>query len=330
MQLNPTSLGERLLAAQDDGSDADLRAILFALADAAAELARGAPLAAASNPAAVFEQRCVDRVVRGLSQAPAGLLVCDRLDAPRALDEGSNLAVTLAPLAGLAGSPGDLLAGMLFAVHALDAPAGLSALSGATLRAAGLAVFGMPTVLALAATDDVDLYELDAGSGDFVLARAQLRIPPERHELAVDASNYRLWDSRVRHFVEACIAGEDGPQGVRYALHWHGSLAPELLRVLTRGGLYLAPDDARPGHDHGSHDLLCQALPAAWLIEHAGGRAVDGYGPILARAAAPPGTRVPLIFGSRDAVAQVQEYLLNDPTETTRYPLFETRGLIRS
>ncbi len=307
-----------------------MRSVLFALTDAAADLARGAAVAAASNPAAVYEQRCVDHVVRGLSQAPAGLLVCDRLDAPLALEEHSNLVVTLSPLAGLAGSPGDLLAGMLFAVHALETPGKATALSGTSLRAAGLAVLGIPTVIALAFGDGVDLYELDSPAGEFLLARARLEIPPGRRELAVDPSNYRLWDSRVRHYVEACIAGEEGPQGVRYALHWHGSLAPELLRVLTRGGLYLAPDDARPGCAHGSHEFLCQALPAAWLVEHCGGRAIDGYGPILARPEALPGTRVPLICGSRDAVVQVQEYLLNDPTETTRYPLFETRSLLRS
>lgn len=330
MRLNTTTLGEHLLATQQDGGDADLNAVLFALADAAADIARGGSVSAKINSAADFEQVCLDRSLLSLRQSPAALLVSDCLDTPRRLDGGAGLAVTLSPLAGTTASPGDLLAGNLFAVHALDAPVGAEGLAGPSLRAAGVVVFGMPTAMALALDDAVNLYQLDAASGEFRLAQTDLQVPREQRELAVDMSNYRLWDSRVRHYVDACIAGAAGPQGADYALHWHGSLAPELLRVLTRGGLYLAPDDARPGYDHGCQDFLCQALPAAYLVERAGGRAVDGYGPILERALAPHGTRVPLIFGSRDAVAQVLEYFAADPTETTRYPLFETRSLLRN
>lgn len=329
MHPNPTTLGEQLLATQQNDGDAELNAILFALADAAADLAQGESVDTSVNTAAGFEQLCLDRFHQGLRQTPAELLVSDLLDAPRRLDGGSGLAVTLSSPTGVSVSPGNLLAGSLFAVHELDAPVGAAGLTGSSLRAAGVVAFGMPTVMALALGDGVNLYQLDVASGEFALTRTQLMIPPAQLHLAVDMSNYRFWDSRVRHFVDACIAGEAGPQGFDYALHWHASLTPELLRVLTAGGLYLASDDARPGCLHGSHDFLCQALPAAYLIERAGGRAVDGYGPILERAAAPQGTRVPLIFGSRDAIAQVLGYFAADPTETTRYPLFETRSLLR-
>ncbi len=330
MHLCPTTLGERLLAAQTNAVEADLRAVVSTLADAAADLARGGPVAPATDTAAVLQHVCHDRVLQGLRQSPAGLFVSERLDAPLRLGGSAGLAVTLAPLAGVSCAPGALLAGCLFAVHALGSPDDVPGLSGASLRAAGLVVFGMPAVIAVTLGAAVDLYEFDGGRDEFLLARSGLRIPAGRRELAVDASNFRFWDSCVRHYVDACIAGVAGPQGADYALHWHGALAPELLRVLTRGGLYLAPDDARPGHDHGGHDFVCQALPAAFLVERAGGRAIDGFGPILARAATSPGSLVPLIFGSADAVARIEEYLLNDPTETTRYPLFETRGLIRS
>ena len=126
------------------------------------------------------------------------------------------------------------------------------------------------------------------------------------------------------------MAGESGPLGEDFNMRWNASLVAEAFRILVRGGVFLYPGDSRPGYESGRLRLLYEALPLAFIIEQAGGLASDGTEGIRDMKLASLQTRVPLIFGSRDRVQEVIDYITGDAVENTRFPLFENRSLLRN
>ncbi len=64
-------------------------------------------------------------------------------------------------------------------------------------------------------------------------------------------------------------------------MRWVGSMVADVYRILIRGGVYLYPEDSREGYERGRLRLLYEANPVAFLIEQAGGAAIDGYRRIL-------------------------------------------------
>ena len=60
-------------------------------------------------------------------------------------------------------------------------------------------------------------------------------------------------------------------------MRWIGSVVADVYRILVRGGVYLYPEDSRPGYERGRLRLLYEANPIAFLIEQAGGAAIDGF-----------------------------------------------------
>ena len=106
-------------------------------------------------------------------------------------------------------------------------------------------------------------------------------IPAGKHEFAINTANYRFWDSSLRHFIDDCIAGEEGALGENFNMRWNGSLVAEAFRILVRGGVFLYPGDSRPNYHNGRLRLLYHAAPLALIIEQAGGAASDGNERIL-------------------------------------------------
>ncbi len=201
---------------------------------------------------------------------------------------------------------------------------------GAHQLAAGFILYGPHTALVLTLNEGVAIFTLDPQSGDFVLTRDSVRIPPGRRQYAINASNGRHWPLAIRAFVEECVAGADGPRGVDYNMRWLGAVVSEAYRILLHGGIYLYPGDARPGYRRGRLRLLYEANPLALLIEQAGGTATDGFGRILDLVPADVHEHVPLIFGSPDKVERVMALYAASVPQAGQRPLFAVRGLFKS
>jgi fructose-1,6-bisphosphatase I len=171
------------------------------------------------------------------------------------------------------------------------------------------------------------IFVLDAESGAFRLAGSHVMIPPSTSEFAINASNYRHWHAPVRTFIDDCIAGTDGPRGKNFNMRWVASLVAETHRIMTRGGVFLYPDDARKGYERGRLRHVYEAAPIAFVVEQAGGRASDGMAPILDRIPSSLHERTPLIFGSRDKVDLIDAYHRQPGLARDLSPLFRSRGL---
>jgi len=288
-------------------------------------------------------QRPLDTLAHNLFEAqlcnsPASMLVSEELDGLKELSGESSLCVTLDPLHGSANIETNMSIGTIFAVIEIDTieidksaqSDPIDAINNGELLAAGFFVYGRQNTLTLSYGNGVSIFSFNPATSQFVLIKESVCIPQGQREFAINTSNYRNWDSGVRHFVDDCISGRDGPLGADYNMRWNASLVAEAYRILIRGGVFLYPGDSRQGYESGRLRFLYEAMPIAFIMEQAGGKAIDGYERILDRKVTSLHGRVPLIFGSIDMVKQAGEYFTNDPTENTRFPLFASRNLLRN
>ena len=202
--------------------------------------------------------------------------------------------------------------------------------TGSDQVAAGFIVFGPQTTLTLTFGSGTHIFALDQTRGEYYLAREDIQVPTEQREFAINASNYHYSLMSIRGYVDDCIAGQAGPRGTDFNMRWAASLVAEAYRIFVRGGIFLYPRDLRPGYEDGRLRLLYEAFPIALLIEQAGGAATDGEKRLLDIAVTELHQRVPLVFGSKDKVERVARYYSHPPIEANRYPLFESRTLLRN
>jgi fructose-1,6-bisphosphatase I len=273
-----------------------------------------------------------DMMRRALRTCPVAAVLSEELALPELLDAEAPLCVAIDPLDGSANLANNISVGTIFSIRRR----GNDVLStffepGTAQCAAGFVVYGPQTTLVVALDGRVDIFILDRRTQQFVLTQRDARIAPDTPEFAINASNRRHWHGPVRAYIDECIAGTTGDRGTDFNMRWIGSLVAETLRILTRGGVFLYPADARPGYREGRLRLLYEAHPMALVMEWAGGAATTGRRRILELAAKSPHQRVPLIMGStrgvRDVVA-IREGI--EPMfDNSDAPLFARRGLFR-
>lgn len=205
---------------------------------------------------------------------------------------------------------------------------------GRELVGAGLVQYGSSTRFLLATGLGVNGFTLDRDLGEYVLTHPDITVPAATSDVSLRAAGNRTWEPPVRRYVRECLEGAEGPRGHDFDVAWAASLVSETCRILTRGGVLLQPHDQTTRDGSGGHlDLLCEAVPAAWLVERAGGAAITGRRAILDIVPERPNQRVPLIFGSREEVDRLytlhRNYIEGRDDSDVELPLFSTRSLFR-
>ena len=200
---------------------------------------------------------------------------------------------------------------------------------GSTQVAAGYALYGPTTMLVLTVGNGVAGFTLDLNVGEFKLTHADIRIPEDTHEFAINSSNSRFWEAPVKRYVDECLAGKTGPRGKDFNMRWIASMVAEAHRILMRGGVFLYPRDSKDPAKAGRLRLLYEANPIGMVMEQAGGRASTGRQPVLALTPASLHQRIGLVFGSHREVERIEQYHNEPPRREASNPLFAERGLFR-
>jgi fructose-1,6-bisphosphatase I len=268
-----------------------------------------------------------------LKRAPVAVMVSEELPEPLILNPGAPFVVAIDPLDGSSNIDANISIGTIFSIL----PALPDAVSseahflrpGRSQIGAGFVVYGPQTSLVFSLGNTTDVFILDKSLGKFFLVKKALKIPNDSVEYAINGSNYRHWDPPVRAFVDDCIQGVDGPLKRNHNTRWVASLVAEAYRIMLRGGVFLYPGDQRTGYRQGRLRMLYEASPIAFLVENAGGSAIDCYEPILNITPAQIHSRTPLVFGSSDLVGLVFRYHKDPQFSAEHAPLFGKRGLMR-
>ncbi|WP_417252479.1 class 1 fructose-bisphosphatase [Castellaniella sp.] len=233
---------------------------------------------------------------------------------PNHYPKGQNLLL-FDPLDGSSNIDVNVSIGTIFSV--LQAPAEAAGREvteadflqpGTRQVAAGYAIYGPQTMLVLTVGAGVMGFTLDREMGSWLLTHENIRIPDTTAEFAINMSNMRHWEAPVKRYIEECLQGETGPLGKNYNTRWIASMVADVHRILSRGGIFLYPRDARPSGGKGKLRLMYEANPMSFLVEQAGGCAVDGENRILDVQPEGIHQRIGVILGSREEVERVQRY----------------------
>ena len=313
------------LATQERG-DASLRALVLAVAAACAEIgalvARGAlggVLGVAGSENVQGEvQKTLDVIANTVlvetaerSGQVAGIASEEMDDVvvfAGAQDRGRHLLL-FDPLDGSSNIDVNVSIGTIFSV--LPAPPGRAATaddflqSGRAQQAAGYALYGPQTVLVLTLGDGVAGFTLDPQDGSWRLTHPAPRIPRATGEFAINMSNQRHWAEPVRRYVGELMDGRAGPRGKDFNMRWVAAMVADVHRILSRGGVFLYPWDAREPDRAGKLRLMYEANPLGLLVEQAGGAASDGRTAILDIAPSSLHQRVGVVLGSAEEVERV-------------------------
>ena len=223
-----------------------------------------------------------------------------------------NLVVVVTPLDPEARSEGagpSASAGSVFAVYEA-APSSEEAVLGIVpcgqegLLVSGYCVYSSSTQLVLAVRGELPTaFTLDLSTQTFIRSEEGLRVPEKSKVLIVDYGCSSGWPRSLQEFVGDAEAGlfHGTPFGSRFS----GSIVADVHRILTTGGCLCHP--ATVGCGQGL-PYLSVALPLAFIIEQAGGRALYRE-PNIVDQSTLLSAASPLYVGSRDTIDTLEGYL---------------------
>ena len=224
-----------------------------------------------------------------------------------------NYLLLFDPLDGSSNIDVNISVGTIFSVlrcpDGVDNPGDEHFLQPGTAQvAAGYCTYGPSTMLVLTVGHGTHAFTLDREVGSFVLTTRGMQIPEETKEFAVNMSNQRFWQAPMQAYVGDLLKGKEGPRGKDFNMRWVASMVADVHRILTRGGVFMYPVDAKCRDKGGRLRLMYEANPMAFIVEQAGGGATDGHIRILERQPLALHERVPVFLGSKNEVALVTSY----------------------
>jgi fructose-1,6-bisphosphatase I len=164
-------------------------------------------------------------------------------------------------------------------------------------------LYGSATVMVYSTGHGVHQFVLDPAIGAYVLVAESLKVPETNRTYSCNEANALSFPKPVQDYLAWAKSKEAGPYSARYV----GSFVADFHRILLKGGVFLYPGTAKS--PEGKLRLMYEANPMAFLIEQAGGTAIDGAGRTLERVPKGLHDRTPLIIGSKGEVEIVRRFL---------------------
>ncbi|HTR82146.1 MAG TPA: class 1 fructose-bisphosphatase [Bacteroidota bacterium] len=215
------------------------------------------------------------------------------------------------PLDGSSNIDANITIGTIFSIYRRISHSGKGTLADCTQPgykqiAAGYVVYGSSTMLVYTTGDGVHGFTLDPSIGEFLLSHENIHIPKRGSIYSINEGNYRYWDSGVKKYIKF-LQEEEKSSSRPYAARYIGSMVADIHRTLLYGGIFLYPRDAR--YPQGKLRLMYEANPMAYIMEQAGGAAVDGSKRILDIVPSALHQKTPLFIGSEEDVASCSQFL---------------------
>ncbi|MCW1776770.1 fructose-1,6-bisphosphatase [Pantoea ananatis] len=102
-------------------------------------------------------------------------------------------------------------------------------------------IYGPSTMLVLTLGHGTHAFTLEREEGSFLLTQADMRIPEDTAEFAINMSNQRHWEAPMQQYVADLLAGSEGVRGKNFNMRWIASMVADVHRILTRGGILSLP-----------------------------------------------------------------------------------------
>jgi fructose-1,6-bisphosphatase I len=185
--------------------------------------------------------------------------------------KASKYVVVFDPIDGSSNIDVNVSVGTIFGIYRRKSKEGPAELGdclqkGVDLIAAGYVLYGTSTILVYTTGKGVNGFTLDPSIGEFLLSHQNISIPQHGNYYSVNQGYYLKFDVEMRRYIDHCSENN-------LALRYIGSMASDIHRILFQGGIFLYPNTRK--HPDGKLRLLYECNPIAFIVEQAGGTAVD-------------------------------------------------------
>ena len=230
------------------------------------------------------------------------------------ISKNSKYICLFDPLDGSSNIDVNISIGTIFSVYRRVSEKGSSVTTEDFLQpgikqvAAGYIIYGSSTMLVYATRRGVNGFTLDPSIGEFCLSHPNIKCPEYGKLYSVNHGNFFRYDKRVQNYIDLCQK-KSGDNGGPYTQRYTGSMVADLHRNLLKGGIFMYPGTTdKPG---GKLRLLYECNPFAFIIEVAGGQAIDGIQRILDIQPSSLHQRTPFFAGSKGMIAELEKCLFD-------------------
>lgn len=224
----------------------------------------------------------------------------------------SQYIIAFDPIDGSSNIDVNIPVGTIFSIHKVrnDVPRNSEKQffqAGKEQVGAGYILYGTSTVLVFTFGDAVHEFTLDQGIGEFMLSREKIQIPQTAGIYTINESNIKYMKESDVQFCNELRDRTD------LKARQVGSLVADFHRNLLKGGIYFYPelDKKGNGESHGKLRLNHEVKAMAYIVEHAGGKASDGFQNISDIIPNELHQRCALMIGSPDVVEKYIEFNKN-------------------
>lgn len=172
--------------------------------------------------------------------------------------------------------------------------------------AAGYVLYGSSTIMVYTTGLGVSSFTLDPSIGEFILSEDDFKIPECGNIYSINEGSYNSWADGLKKYIKYCQV-EDEETNRPYTARYIGSMVADLHRTLIKGGIFIYPASTR--YPNGKLRLMYECNPLSFIIEQAGGMAIDGKKRIMEKQPTSIHQRIPIYIGSPDNVKKVKELL---------------------
>jgi fructose-1,6-bisphosphatase I len=227
-------------------------------------------------------------------------------------NKGGKYIVYLDPLDGSSNIDVNVSIGSIFSIYMRDENASGKLCEADALQpgvkqvAAGYVLYGSSTLMAYTTGAGVSLFTLDPSIGEFILSEDDIKIPDKGKIYSVNEGSYHSWEEGLKQYVKYCQV-EDPETDRPYKARYIGSMVADVHRTLIKGGIFIYPNSSQ--YPNGKLRLMYECNPLSFVIEQAGGMAIDCDGRIMEIQPESIHQRTPIFIGSKENVMKVKEFL---------------------
>ncbi|MFP4090994.1 MAG: class 1 fructose-bisphosphatase [Cyclobacteriaceae bacterium] len=240
-------------------------------------------------------------------------LVSEEEDKVIEINQDANYIVAIDPLDGSSNIDVNVSIGTIFSIYRRKSERGTPIIEkdylqkGSEQVAAGYVLYGSSTMLVYTTGCGVNGFTYEPSLGEFFLSHANITTPASGKIYSINEGNYNKFDRSIQEYVKYCMREE---MTSRYI----GSLVADFHRNLLKGGIYLYPP--MRNQPSGKLRLMYECNALAFLVEQAGGRAIDGKRRILEIQPKSLHERSPFFIGSSKLVDSLQHFVVSDLRKT--------------
>ena len=224
-----------------------------------------------------------------------------------ASDENSKYIVLIDPLDGSSNIDVNVSLGTIFSIYKKKSKGNEVMLedflqAGTEQVAAGYILYGTSTLFVYTTGQGVNGFTLNPAIGTFYLSHPNITLPSEGHIYSINEANYASFPQSVKDFLKKRKA-----EDLNYTTRYIGSMVADIHRNMLKGGLFLYPPNAKS--PNGKLRLLYECNPIAFIVEQAGGMAVNMDKRIMEINPKSLHQREPFFCGNREMVENLLEHL---------------------